>query len=109
MDDRNLYGRAIEPENRGRHETFGAAVDAALVDLTTEKNPFFDSLADAWESLFPGLAAKPGRYEGGKIFLYVKSAPASFVVRPKLRAVAARLAKLPGAPAKINLRLEIHA
>ena len=109
MEDRNLYGRAIEPDKRGRHETFGSAVDAALVDLTTEKNPFFDSLADVWSSLFPGLAAKPGRYEDGKIFLYVKSAPASFVVRPKLRTIAARLAKLPGAPAKINLRLEIHA
>ena len=109
MEDRNLYGWAIEPDKRGRYETFGSAVDAALVDLTTEKNPFFDSLADVWGSLFPGLAAKPGRYEDGKIFLYVKSAPASFGVRPKLRAIAARLAKLPGAPAKINLRLEIHA
>lgn len=109
MEDRNLYGRAIEPEKRGRHETFGAAVGAALVDLTTEKNPFFDSLVDNWGSLFPGSAAKPGRYEDGKIFLYVRSAPASFAVRPKLRAMAARLAKLPGAPAKINLRLEIHA
>ena len=109
MDDRNLYGRAIAPEKRGRHETFGSAIGAALADLTTEKNPFFDSIADAWGSLFPGCAARPGRYENGRIFLYVRSAPALFAVRPRLRAMSARLAELPGAPAKINLRLEIHA
>ena len=77
--------------------------------LTAQRDPFFDALADRWPALFPNLPARPGRYEDGKIFLYVRSAPASFVVRPKLRAIAARLAKLPGAPAKINLRLEIHA
>ena len=109
VEDRNLYGRAIEPEKRGRHETFGSAIGAALVDLTTEKNPFFDSLADVWPRLFPGLAARPGRYEDGKIFLYVRSASASFMVRPRLRAVAARLASLPGAPKQVDLRLEIHS
>ena len=101
--------KPIAPEKRGRHDVFSSALDAALKDLVTEKNKFFDSLADNWSRLFPGLAAKPGRYADGKIFLYVRTAPASFAIRPKLRAISARLATLPGAPKKIDLRLEIHA
>lgn len=109
MDERNLYGKAVGLHLRGRYRTIASAFDAALKDLLTERNPFFESLADNWRALFPGLPAWPGRYEDGKIFVYVKNAPTSFVVRPKLRAIAARLAKLPGAPGKIDLRLEIHA
>ena len=109
MDDRNLYGKAVGLNLRGRHRTVASAFDAALKDLLTERNPFFDSLADNWRELFPDLPAWPGRYEDGKIFVYVKNAPTSFVVRPKLRAIAARRAKRPGAPGRIDLRLEIHA
>lgn len=97
------------PDKRGRHDTFSSALDAAMKDLATEKNQFFDLLVDNWRRLFPGLAAKPGRYADGKIFLYVRTAPASFAIRPRLRAISARLATLPGAPKKIDLRLEIHA
>ena len=99
----------IAPEKRGRHETFASAVDAAVKDMLTEHDPFFDSLVDKWKALFPTLPATPGRYEDGKIFVYVRNAATSYMVRPKLRAVAARLARLPGAPKRINLRLEIHA
>ena len=99
----------VDPDKRGRHKTVASAFDAALKDLLTEKNPFFDSLCDNWKALFPTLPAKPGRYEDGKIFIYVKTAPTSFVVRPQLRKIAAALAKLPGAPKKVDLRLEIHA
>ena len=109
FDDSNLYGKAYGLGERGRHRTVASAFDAALKDLLTEKNPFFDSLCDNWKVLFPALPAKPGRYEDGKIFIYVKNAPTSFVVRPKLRTIAAALAKLPGAPKKVDLRLEIHA
>jgi hypothetical protein len=97
-----------EPQKRGRHKTFASALDAVVSDILTERNDFFDSLSDRWPSLFPGLAAKPGRYDGGKMFLYVKSAPALFATRPKLPAVKRALAKLPGAPKSINLVLEIH-
>lgn len=97
-----------EPENRGRHGSFNSALEASFRDLLTEKNDFFDSLADRWAQLFPGLAARPGRYEDGKIFLYVKSAPANFAIRPKLPAIRRRLAELPGAPTRIELRLEIR-
>lgn len=107
--ENGVYWSPKEPEKRGRHQTFGSAVDAAFSDLITEKNDFFDSLADRWETIFPDLPAYPGRYEDGKIFIYVRNAPTSFVVRPKLRAIAKRLAALPGAPKRIDLRLEIHA
>ena len=109
MDDRNLYGAAVGVNERGRHKTVASAFDAAFKDLTTEKNTFFDSLCDNWKAIFPGLPAKPGRYEDGKIFIYVRNAPTSFVVRPRLKAIAARLARLPGAPNRIDLKLEIHS
>ena len=109
MEDRNLYGRAIEPEKRGRHKTFGAAVGAAFSDLIVEKNEFFDSLVDNWRRLFPDQPARPGRYEDGKIFIYVKNAPTLFMMRPRLPTIKRRLAALPGAPKKIELRLEAHA
>ena len=108
MDDNNLYGKAYGLGERGRHKTIASAFEAAFRDLTTEKNTFFDSLADRWQELFPDLPARPGRYEDGKIFIYVRNAPTAFLVRPRLRAIAAKLAALPGAPKKIDLRLEQH-
>ena len=108
-DDSNLYGKATGLNLRGRHRTSASAFDAALKDLLTEKNDFFDSLADRWKAIFPDLPARPGRYEDGKIFVYVKNAPTLFMMRPKLKAIAAKLAALPGAPKKVDLRLEIHS
>ena len=100
--------KPVDPDKRGRHKTIASAFDAAFKDLTVEKNAFFDSLVDNWRTLFPNLPARPGRYEDGKIFVYVKNAPTAFLVRPKLRAIAAKLATLSGAPKKIDLRLEQH-
>ena len=104
----NVWGTAIDPDKRGRHATFGSAVRAAYADLIVERNAFFDTLADNWKRLFPNSPAHPGRYEDGKIFLYVRSASALFLMRPRLPAVRRALAQLPGAPKKIDLRLEIH-
>ena len=98
----------IEPEKRGRHKTAASAFAAAFKELTVEKNDFFDCLVDNWRTLFPALAARPGRAENGRIYIYVKSAAASYALRPRLREIAAKLARLPGAPAKIDLRVEIH-
>ena len=109
FDDNNLYGRATGLDQRGRHRTSALAFDAALKDLLTEKSDFFDSLVDSWRVLFPDVPALPGRYEDGKIFVYVKTAPTLFLLRPRLRQMAAKLAALPGAPKKVDLRLEIHA
>ncbi|MCR5752406.1 MAG: DUF721 domain-containing protein [Kiritimatiellae bacterium] len=108
MDDRNLYGKAYGLNERGRFSTFGKALDAAIKDLATEKSEFFDSLADKWATLFPGLRARPGRYEDGVVYVYVQSAPQLFAVRPRLRSIKAKLAALPGAPAKLDVRLEVR-
>ena len=107
MEDRNLYGKATGLNERGRFASFGGAVDAALGELVKEKNEFFDLVADRWESLFPGLLAKPDRYEDGKIVIRVRSAPMLYATRPKMRMVKAKLAELPGAPKRIDIRLEI--
>ena len=101
--------KAYGLDQRGRHETFNSALAAAYRLLVVEHNAFYDQLVDRWNTLFPGFAAKPGRYENGRIYLYVRSAPASFALRPQLPAIKRRLAELPGAPKRIDLRLEIHA
>lgn len=98
----------LDPDRRGRHGDFNSALEAAAKGMLVQRNPFFDSLADRWPSLFPDLAARPGRYEDGKIFLYVKSAPANYAMRAKLPQIRRVLAALEGAPAKIDLRLEIR-
>lgn len=101
--------KPLNPQSRGRHLDFASALDAAFADLTTERNGFFDSLPDFWPTLFPTLAAKPGRYEDGKIVLYVKNPPTLYAVRMKLGSVKAKLSALPGAPKKIDIRLEVHS
>ena len=108
-DDRNLYGRAIEPEKRGRHKTLASAVGAVFPELLEERNEFFDALADNWKRLFPDQPARPGRYEDGKIFIYVRNAPTLFLMRQRLPMIKRRLAAMPGAPKKLDLRLEAHA
>lgn len=100
--------RPLAPEQRGRYATFGSVVDAVAKDLSLEHNDFFDSLADRWPTLFPNCPARPGRYEDGKIILYVRSAPALFSFRPRLASVKRTLAALPGAPKHLNLLLEIR-
>ena len=101
--------RPLDPLSRGRHSTFASALDAAFKDLATERNPFFDSLADEWPRLFPGLPARPGRYEDGKIVLYVRNPPTLYLMRMKLGMIRSRLATLPGAPRAISLKLEVHS
>ena len=97
------------PHLRGRHETFNSALEAAFRDLTTERNDFFDSIADEWKRLFPNMPAHPGRYEDGNIVLYVKNPPTLYMMRMKLGVIRKALAALPGAPRVINLRLEVHS
>lgn len=101
--------KPIAPEQRGRHKSMATALDAALKEMLVQHDPFFDSIVDRWSGLFPDLPIRPGRYEGGKIFLYVRNAPTSFLMRPKLPLIRKRLAELPGAPERINLRLEIKS
>ncbi len=101
--------RPVEPQKRGMHPSFASAVEASFKDLTYVPDPFFDMLADRWGELFPSLAARPGRREGNRLFLYVKSAPSLFSVRPRLSAVKRALSALQGAPRRLEVYLEIHA
>ena len=101
--------RPKDPQLRGRYDTFRSALEAAFLDLTTEHDPFFDSLPDIWPQLFPKLAARPGRYEDGQIVLYVKNPPTLYAMRMKLGMIRKTLSELPNAPKKINLKLEIHS
>ncbi len=100
--------RPIAPDKRGRHAEFSSAVEAAFKDLIAERNDFFDSLADRWPSIFPGLPIRPGRYEGGVIYVYVPNAPTNFAMRPKLPMIKSRLAELPGAPKRLVVKMEIR-
>jgi hypothetical protein len=113
MDDRNLYGRAIEPDKRGRHKTFSSAIGAAFSDLTVERNAFFDSLADNWRRLFPDQPARPGRYQDGHLFIYVRTSGQLFALRPKLPKIKKAILPLragdPNAPKRLTLHLEIHS
>jgi hypothetical protein len=97
------------PGERGRYATFNAALDAAFTDLTTERNAFFDTLADRWPALFPSLPVRPGRYDDGKIVLYVRNPPTLYAMRMKLGLIRTKLAQLSGAPKRIDLKLEIHS
>lgn len=107
--ENGVHWRPIDPQSRGRHETFKSALDAAFIDLTTEHNAFFDSLPDAWPHLFPKLAARPGRYEDGDFVLYVKNPPTLYAMRMKLGMIRKALSTLPNAPKRISLRLEVHS
>lgn len=109
MEDRNLYGRATGLQERGKYATFAKALDAAVDDLLTEKNPFFDAIVDRWSELFPTLPVRPGRSEDGIVFLYVSTAPLLFAMRSKLPAIRAKLKTLPGAPKRLVVKLEARA
>ena len=105
----NVWGHATGLDQRGRHKTLSSALDAALKDLMTERNEFYSTLVDNFRRLFPDSPARPGRYQDGRIYLYVSDSPTFFLLFPRLKAMAAKLRELPGAPRRIDLRLEIHA
>lgn len=100
--------KPLDPQGRGRYATFNSVVDAVFKELSTERNDFFDSLADRWTELFPGLPVRPGRYEDGVIYVYVPNAPMNFAMRPKLPAIRRTLSALPGAPKKVVVKMEIR-
>lgn len=94
-----------------RHSTpsVGGLMKSIVDELLMERNPFFDTVSSQWAALCPGIAARPGRFENGRLFLYVRSSAALFAIRPKLRKVKTALSALPEAPARFSVHLEIHA
>lgn len=93
----------------------GDLLDSLVADLTRDRSPFFEEVRARWSELFPDLAAKPGKWVsagdalGGKLFLFVRSAAATFAVRPKLKAVKARLAGLASAPKRFSVHVQVNA
>ena len=88
-------------------------MDGILGDLLAEKSVFFDSVCAQWDTLFPDIPARPGRYQDGHLFLYVRTAGQLFALRPKLPKIKKELLPLraadPNAPKRFTLHLEIHS
>ena len=83
-------------------------MDGLLTKLLVEKSPFFDEVCDKWTELFPDCIAKPGRWQDGRLFLYVRTSGQLFGMRTKLPKMKKLLATLPTAPKRFSLNLEIH-
>ena len=100
-------------ETRVPAPTVGTLMDGILGDLLAEKSVFFDSVCAQWDTLFPDITARPGRYQDGHLFLYVRTAGQLFALRPKLPKIKKALLPLraadPNAPKRFTLHLEIHS
>ena len=75
-----------------------AVMDSVARELYRDEARFFDRLREQWAELFPGCPARPGRWQEGKLVLYVATAGQSFALRPKLPAMKKRILALDGAP-----------
>lgn len=96
------------PEMRVRTPRVGTLLGALVTELTHVHEPFFDTVCDNWPRLFPSFPAKPGRYQDGRLFLYVRTSGQVFSLRAKLQKVKRALMALPGAPKRFSVHLEIH-
>ena len=95
-------------ETRVPMPSMGNLIDGLLANLLMEKSPFFDQVCEQWATLFPDCMAKPGRWQGGKLFLYVRTSGQLFGLRSKLPKIKKTLAALPTAPKRFTVHLEIH-
>ena len=86
----------------------GKLMDDLLAGLLVEKSPFFDQVCEKWMELFPDCVAKPGRWQDGRLFLYVRTSGQLFGMRTKLPKMKRLLAALPTAPKRFSVNLEIH-
>ena len=85
-----------------------AVMDSVARELYRDEARFFDRLREQWAELFPGCPARPGRWQDGKLVLYVATAGQSFALRPKLPAMKKRILALDGAPkGRLVLLVEI--
>ncbi len=101
-----IDGDAVE--TRVPMPNVGSLVDGLLASLLVERSPFFDEVCEKWTELFPESVAKPGRWQDGRLFLYVRTSGQLFGMRSKLSKVKKALAALPTAPKRFSVNLEIH-
>ena len=101
-----IDGDAVE--TRVPMPSMGKLMDNLLANLLIEKSPFFDQVCEQWPTLFPDSIAKPGRWQDGRLFLYVRTSGQLFSLRPKLTKIKKALAALPTAPKRFSVHLEIH-
>ena len=88
--------------------SMGKLMDGLLANLLIEKSPFYDQVCEQWPTLFPDCVAKPGRWQDGRLFLYVRTSGQLFGLRTKLSKIKKTLATLPTAPKRFSVNLEIH-
>jgi len=96
-------------ETRVPVPTMAKLVDGLLDVLLTEKSAFFDEVCAKWNETFPNVAACPGRWQSGRLFLYVRSSGQLFALRPKLSSIKKTLSTFPTAPKRFTVGLEIHS
>ena len=101
-------------ETRKPVENLGGLLDAVMEsmkrDMYKDEARFFDNVREQWDTLFPDCPARPGRWQEGKLVLYVATAGQSFAMRPKLPAMKKKIIALEGAPkGRFALLVEIHA
>lgn len=89
-------------------DMFDAAIGELRDEIFKEEASFFDTVREAWPKLFPNLPMRPGRWQEGRIVLYVANAGQAFAMRSRLPAVKKQLKTLPGAPGTFTLLVEIH-
>lgn len=112
LDDGLLPGLPVDADPvQTRHPTprVGSLMDGLVSDLLQTKSAFFDAVCEQWESLCPDSPMRPGRFQDGHLFLYVKTSGQLFAQRSRLPKIKKQLLPLPGAPKRLNLHLEIHA
>lgn len=96
------------PQFRVSMPKVGAVVDGLLSELLVEKSAFFDAVVAQWKTLFSDVPARPGRFQDGRLFLYVNSSSTLFTLRSRLPRIKKALSTLPDAPKRFTLHLEIH-
>ncbi len=92
----------------------GEFMETIVADLVKDRSPFYDEVSARWRELFPELAARPGKWVAGdgpsgngRLFLYVRSAAASFALRSKIPTIRKKLMALASAPKRFTVHIEI--
>lgn len=111
LADRLLPGLPVDAdalETRVPTPRVGTLLGAIVEKLVTVREPFFDTICAKWREVCPDFPARPGRFQDGRLFLYVRSSSQVFSLRPRLPKVRKALMGLAGAPKRFTVHLEVH-